>query len=308
MKKLRYYFEYIVLAGLGFVVRQLPRKAIVFLGARVGDFIFYCIPIRKKLTIQQLTEAFPEKGLKEIKTIARDAYRNLVTNSIEHLCLAGMSKEEMLKIVKLENMDLLDKAIARNKGVIHVGGHFGNWEYMGSAVSMLGYPVAYVVAEINNPYINTMVNVHRQETGVTPIPKEEAVRGIMQTLKKKGTIAMLIDQDAGRNGIFLTFFDKICSTVRGPALFALKTGAAILFVANIRQPDGTIKAVFEEIEIDYDKGQTEENIREVMQSCTTMLESYIRKYPGHWFWMHRRWKIQPADLGLQVDESGFPVK
>ncbi len=302
MKKIRFLLEYFVLASIGIIIRRLPRKAIVFFGARAGDFIYYCAPIRKKLTIGQLAEAFPEKDPQEIKAIAREVYRNLATNSIEHLCLSGISKDELLKVVDLVNMDILDKALAQNKGIIYVGGHFGNWEYMGSAVSLLGYPVSYVVADIANPYIDKMVNNHRKETGVTILTKDVAVRGTLKTLKNKGTMAMLMDQDAGRNGIFLDFFNKQCSTVRGPALFALKTGAPVLFVANIRQQDGTIKAVFEEIDIDYEKGQTEENIKNIMQSCTSKLESYIRKYPGHWFWMHRRWKTQPVDLDSKQNQ------
>ena len=301
MKKLRFILEYFLLSSIGYIVRLLPRKAVVFLGARSGDFIFYCVPIRKKLTISQLTEAFPEKNRNEIYRIARDVYRNLATNSIEHLCLAGMTKDKLLKIVNLVNVELLEKAVAQNKGVIHVGGHFGNWEYMGSAVSLLGYPVSYVVADIANPYIDKMVNDHRRGTGINVVTKDVAVRGTLQALKKGGSMAMLMDQDAGRNGIFLDFFNKQCSTVRGPALFALKTGAPILFVVNIRQKDGTFKAIFEEIQVDYEKGQSEENIHTVMQSCTAVLESYIRKYPGHWFWMHRRWKTRPADL-----ENGRP--
>ena len=27
-----------------------------------------------------------------------------------------------------------------------------------------------------------------------------------------------------------------------------------------------------------------------MQAGTQVIESYVRRYPDHWFWLHRRWK------------------
>jgi KDO2-lipid IV(A) lauroyltransferase len=297
MKHLLYFLEYIVVAFLGVIIRLLPRGAVLFLGRRAGDCIFYCIPVRKKITVANIGRAFPEKSEKEIATIARDAYRNLAMNSFEHLCLQGLSKEKLQEIVEFKNEDILQNAFSRKKGVIFVGGHFGNWEYMGGAISSRGYPITYVVAGIANPYIDRMVNRHRMEMGITILPKGMSVRAMLKTLRKNEAMAMLMDQDAGRNGIFVDFFDRPCSTPKGPALFALKTGAAMVFLSSIRHPDGSLQVIFEEIELDYGEGVTEENINAIMQRCTAKLESYVREYPGHWLWMHRRWKTQPSMLG-----------
>jgi lauroyl/myristoyl acyltransferase len=29
---------------------------------------------------------------------------------------------------------------------------------------------------------------------------------------------------------------------------------------------------------------------EPFQADTQVIESYVRHYPDHWFWLHRRWK------------------
>ena len=38
-------------------------------------------------------------------------------------------------------------------------------------------------------------------------------------------------------------------------------------------------------------------IREFTQRCTDVLEMYVRRYPGLWLWMHRRWRdVDPESV------------
>ena len=38
------------------------------------------------------------------------------------------------------------------------------------------------------------------------------------------------------------------------------------------------------------RASSEENIVELTRRHTAILERYIRNYPDHWLWMHKRWK------------------
>lgn len=295
MKRVRHYLEYQFLLGIGFLIRGLPRTTILRLGRLVGDFIYYCVPVRKTVVLTHLEQAFPEKSVAEIKKIARGTYQNLGMNVLEHLRIPTLSPEEIKSIVDLADEELLVQALERKRGVIIVGGHFGNWEYSSSALSANGYRFGVVVAKISNKYLDEKINAHREATGGQMIPKRSSTKAVLKILRENGTVGMLIDQNQKRGGAFVDFFGRPCSTPKGPALLALKTGASIIFFAAIRQPDGTIKVVFEPIEIDYQAGATEENIHDITQRCTSRLEHYSRLYPDQWFWMHRRWKTRPAD-------------
>ena len=294
MKRARQYIEYQILMGIGFLIRGLPRSVILRLGRLVGDFIYYCVPVRKKITLDHLEQAFPEKSSKEIRKIARGTYQNLGMNVLEHLRIPTLSSEDIRGIVELADEDILVQALERERGVIIVGGHFGNWEYSSSAVSANGYRFGVVVAEISNKYLNKKINEHREATGGEMITKGSA-KAVVRILKENGSVGMLIDQNQKRGGTFVDFFGRQCSTVKGPAVLALKTGASLLFFASLRQPDGTIKAILEPVEVDYDVGPTEENIHNITQHCTSRLEHYTRLYPDQWFWMHRRWRTRPPE-------------
>jgi len=58
----------------------------------------------------------------------------------------------------------------------------------------------------------------------------------------------------------------------------------------IREMDGTYRTVFESVDRSGLSGSSEENIVELTKRHTAILERYIRRYPDHWLWMHRRWK------------------
>lgn len=299
MKKIRYFLEYISLLALGRIIVLLPRKAVLSLGAMAGDFIYYCVPVRKKITLEHLRKAFPEKSEGDIRKIARKAYQNLGMISFEHLCLHELTSDDLAKIITVENEEIIENAFERKKGVICVGGHFGNWEYLGGALASKGYPITAVVTGISNPYIDATIKKHRKKSGAKTISKGMSVRNMLKTLRNNEALGILIDQNENERGIFINFFNRPCATTRGPAQFALKTGAAMVFLTAIRQEDGSIRAVFDKVDIDYAKGATEDNIHDVMQRCTSILESYVRQYPGQWFWLHRRWKTTPPMIGAE---------
>jgi KDO2-lipid IV(A) lauroyltransferase len=130
------------------------------------------------------------------------------------------------------------------------------------------------------------------------IPRGAALRGILKALHEKKFVAILADQDAGGNGIFVDFLGRPASTGRGPAAFVLKTRAPIVFCVTIREPQGRHRIEAELLTFDFSQNgaalSEEEKLKSVTQAWTKVLEKYVRQYPDHWFWMHRRWKTRPA--------------
>jgi KDO2-lipid IV(A) lauroyltransferase len=71
----------------------------------------------------------------------------------------------------------------------------------------------------------------------------------------------------------------------------------------LRQGDGTYKVEFEELDRTHLVGTAEENILELTRRHTALLERYIRRYPDHWLWMHKRWK-HTAYYREQMNQRG----
>ena len=58
---------------------------------------------------------------------------------LEALHLPGLTKEELARRIEIEGIENLHKAVAKNKGVLILTAHFGNWEIMSVAMGMMGY-------------------------------------------------------------------------------------------------------------------------------------------------------------------------
>jgi len=52
----------------------------------------------------------------------------------------------------------------------------------------------------------------------------------------------------------------------------------------------------------------EQAIDETVAAYTRILESFVRRYPEQYFWLHRRWRRQPPDTPRELrDPVAIPV-
>lgn len=293
LKIIRHRVEYHVLMGFILFIWLIPLEAVHVISDLLGQFVWSVLRVRRKVVLSNLRLAFPDKTQQELKQIALRAYQNFAKMVFEYSRFPLLKKETVFSDWEVDGIEHIEWALKRGKGAVLVAGHFGNWEYMGAYLAQLGYPVSFLVGKQHNKLVDNMMNRNREIMGIRIIHMGIAVRGVIKTLRNNGFVALLSDQDARRQGIFVQFFGKPASTHQGPAIFALKTEAPIIFGSAVRLPRGRHKVIVERLCFDHLDGITPENIREVTQAYTNLLENKIREYPDHWFWMHRRWKTKP---------------
>ncbi|HAD81749.1 MAG: hypothetical protein A2509_10770 [Candidatus Edwardsbacteria bacterium RIFOXYD12_FULL_50_11] len=285
--------EYAWLASLGWMARVLPEKTAAAAGARLGGLAFDVFRIRRKVALDNLAQAFPEKKTGEIKDIARSLYRNLGKNLLEFLRFPKLTGGDIKNKVKLIGQEHLDRAIKSGQGALLISSHFGNWELYSASIAAYGYPLSVVVYEQHNPLADRMMNQLRRAKNIEVIFKPDAPRAILKALARNRFVAILIDQDAGPDGVFVDFMGRPASTAKGPAVFAIRTGAPLLTGVIVRQGDGGHVGYIEPaVYAEPAKDREQETLR-LTAWVTAVMEKYVRKYPDHWYWVHRRWKTKP---------------
>lgn len=290
------YIEYYALVIVIFFIRLLGRKIAQKAGAFFAGFTYYFIPVRKKHVIEMLKDAFPEKSLKDVKAITKNAYKSFISTIIDIMFFPKMSDEQIMNMMVYDEkgMQVIENAYNQNKGTVLMSAHFGNWELTALSFSKK-YPMSVIVAKQSNDLVDRMMNNIRTKQGFKTICKDDVsstVRSVMKALKKNEFVAILSDQDAGKQGVFVPFFGKLASTPKGAALFALRAQCPLVTAFGIKQKDGKMKMKISEIKLP-NTGNQDEDIRIINAQYSKQLEEVVRIAPQQWFWFHKKWKTRP---------------
>jgi KDO2-lipid IV(A) lauroyltransferase len=246
---------------------------------------------RRLIAIDNLSHAFPDKSEQEIKRIALGAFRNYAISISEFLWFPRLTPERLRKFVRVLDVDLIEKVYSRGRGVIFMSGHFGNWELIAFAIAhFTGYPITIIVQDQRNRHVNKVINRYRCLWGNSVVSMESSVREVLRQLSQGNPVAMVADQSAPMEGLYVPYFGRPAATHQGPAIFSLRTGAPIVMGFLIRKKNGKYELVQEEIQTHDLNEYNEENVAELTRRHVALLEKYVRQYPDQWLWMHRRWK------------------
>lgn len=294
------YLEYLAVLCLVRFISILSYKLASDIGGLLGRIAYLADARHRHISLKNLQRAFPERAAKSITLIARKAFENLGRSSGEFIYIATRSPQELLptlyKWVTIEGRTNLDKAAERGKGVIYLTAHFGNWELLGLALGGNGYPLNVIVRPLDNPGIDRLLTSFRSITGGRVIPKKGALKEILKRLRNGEALGILIDQNTSRNdGVFVDFFGTQAATNKGLALMSMKTDTPVLPTFLIREGKYRHRLIYDQEISIHKSGDTGRDVVLNTGNATRVVESYIRRYPEQWFWMHQRWKTRPIE-------------
>jgi KDO2-lipid IV(A) lauroyltransferase len=292
-KRIQYRIEWAMLHGLVAVCSAVPRPALRRVGRGLGWAAWRILRARRRVVLENISRAFPEATAERADEIALDACREYGMSLMEFGSFRRLTGGEIDAAVEVSGTGHLDDALARGRGAVLFSGHFGNWELLGALVARRGYPLHVTDTNHSNELTHRIITDLRVRQGMTVISPDEPLSRITRLLSENKFVSYLADQDARRDGIFVDFLGRPASTVRGPAIFALRKGCPIVPLFIIRSGVDRHRVVVEGPIWPDPRLKGRDAVRDLTQRYTTVLEKYVREYPGQYFWMHRRWKTKP---------------
>lgn len=294
--RVRHWVQYIagraILAAAGLVPFSVARAA----GRWLGRLGYRPFAVRREVVRRQVAAAFPGASADEVERIVRDSYAHLGEMMIEAARLPRLGPAGILDLVpEAEGFDAILDASREGKGVILITGHLGNYELAGAYVAARGIPIECVARRLNNPLFDRFVTQSRTRAGMIVVFDHDAVRRAPRAFAAGHAMAFVADQGVkGLASTFVPFFGRPAKTPRGPAVFALRYRLPTFFVACVRQPGGRYRCVVTPVAIPA-SGDRPADVDAMVADFTGILEAWVRRYPGQYFWHHRRWKRQPPD-------------
>jgi KDO2-lipid IV(A) lauroyltransferase len=272
------------------LLQALPARAVDALARGVAACAF-ALGIRRRVTLDNLAHAFPERSAKERLALARGAYANMARVVVDALRTLGASRAELLAEVQVDDFGPVDRALAAGKGLLVATGHLGSWEMFGAAMAQR-VPLHAVVRPLRGG-VNARLVEARERAGLKLIPARGALSSMVAALRKNEVVAMLLDQAiGGKHALFVPFFGRPAATTPALSMAALRTGAPTLVVVALRENGRLRFRVEGPFEI-TNTGDRQRDLLDHTARVTSALERIIREAPDQWLWLHRRWKLAP---------------
>jgi KDO2-lipid IV(A) lauroyltransferase len=293
-KRVQYRIEYVVVKTMLSVCGRVPLRVLRRVGSFLGSVAYRVFQIRRAIVIDNISRSFPEVPPEAVDRIALEAYKNTGRCFLEMSAMGLATKSDILGSVTIEGMQRFDEALAHGRGAILYSGHFGNWEWLGAVIGRCGYPIHATDTNHSNKLVHKLITRMRKRQGMAVLAPDVSLSELQRLLRNNKMITYVADQDARRDGIFVDFLGRPASTLRGPALLAVRVGCPILPGFLIREGVDRHRAVFEQLLWPDPSLPRSAAVLDLTQRFTILLERYVRAYPEMYFWMHRRWKTVPA--------------
>jgi Kdo2-lipid IVA lauroyltransferase/acyltransferase len=279
--------SWLVASALRWVSQLSPKGRTRFV--ETLTWLAWTCRIRRRVTLENLQFAFPEKSEAERRSIAKRAYRNMTRAAMDAIAPRDPHHSIIERVCYDETWQEIEARLRSGQGVLAATAHFGNWELLGDAVVRQGIPLSVVVRPLTGAF-NAHIVEARKKSGLKVILQRGALTPMIQAVRQGELVAQLIDQALpARAAVWVPFFGRLASTTPALSVAALRTGAPVYVVLAIREAEGL--RVFAEgpfaVPLSNDR---DDDICRHTQMLTEVIERYVRKYPDQWMWLHRRWK------------------
>jgi KDO2-lipid IV(A) lauroyltransferase len=304
-------------------VGWMPEGWVGAFGAAVGSLAGGVLRIRRSDVDAHLRLAFPDETTSSRARTARGSYAHLGREAATLLRLRSWTAADFDERVTLNGLEELEGALAEGRGVVLLGGHLGNWEVAGAALAARGIPIDVVAKGAANRGFEEEMFAHREKLGLRVIEMSSAPRQVLRALRGGRVVAILGDQNAHKNGVFIPFFGNLAATPKGPAVFALRSGAPVFFGTAVRRDgpspryevhlrrlptgatasdgaagdsvDGVGSGARGVAGPPLTASPPDNEVDGLLTRYHVALERAIRATPAQYFWQHRRWKTRPPE-------------
>jgi KDO2-lipid IV(A) lauroyltransferase len=288
---------YLVVRTVVCLLQMLTWRAAEGFAAGLGWLAYHLDRRHRLVALDNLRHAFPGQYTEaELDSLVRATYRHFARLLVEMvLTPRKLHLQNWKRHVLLPSDLVLVDLLLSGRPLLIVTGHFGNWEVAGCILGLLGFTTHAVARPLDNPYLDRFLRRFREHTGQKLLAKHGDFANMEGLLASGGVLATLGDQDAGQRGLFVEFFGRPASTHKAIALLSLQYQVPILVCGSARI-GAPLRYRVEIEDVIYPEQYQDQPgaVKTMTQRFTSALERLVRRHPEQYFWLHRRWKHQPA--------------
>ncbi|MBG7602188.1 MAG: LpxL/LpxP family Kdo(2)-lipid IV(A) lauroyl/palmitoleoyl acyltransferase [Gammaproteobacteria bacterium] len=290
-----------IVLGLLRLMLLLPWSVLMKIGPKMADLVYRFIPQKRRIILTtNLKLCFPELSDSEREQLAQQHIHAMGKGVIDLGLAWWASRRKLEPLAHFQGLEHLQKAMDEGKGVILLSAHFTSVEMSGRLISH-HFPIDTVYRPSEKPFTEHLLHVNREHHSASTIHKSN-VRGMIRSLRQGHAIWYAPDQNMGTDKpLFVPFFGVETATNTATSSLARITGAAVIPFLCLRRRDG--KGYDLELSPPLDKFPSGD-LRQDAIRINEIFETWIRRQPEDYFWLHRRFKQRPKGEKPFYEEKG----
>ena len=198
MRRLQWRLEYAIYLTIEKLIGLLTPRWACRVGGCLGSFVGRLSARHQRIVERNLRIAFAgEKSPDELEVLAREVFRKAGANLIASFCTASMTPEALIRVVEIENPEVLTEALSTGKGVIGVLAHMGNWEALAQKFPQVmppGVQAGDIYRPLSNPLLDARLVATRQRMGLKLFSKSVNPLALASFLRAGGGLGIISDQ------------------------------------------------------------------------------------------------------------------
>ncbi|MCP4186966.1 MAG: LpxL/LpxP family Kdo(2)-lipid IV(A) lauroyl/palmitoleoyl acyltransferase [Gammaproteobacteria bacterium] len=283
------YWPMWITIGLLRIIAFLPFRGQILLGKLLGKAIQYLSRSRQRIVDINLAHCFPEYSAKKRKVIKSRCYKNIGISLLEMSICWWWPEEKLKPLVEIRGKEHIDAVLASGRGVILLTGHFTSLE-IGARLLALFMPVQVMYRTQKNQLFDSYLYARRNSYFVNTISRKHT-RQLIKGIKNQIPTWYAPDQDfSSERNVFAPFFGVKTATITASSRMAKSSGGAMLPFYPERKKDGTGYILW--IEPPLEDFPSEDDLQDASR-INASIEKFARQHPGHYVWIHRRFKSRP---------------
>ena len=272
-----------------------PLVFLHHLGSLIGRLLFIFPNKAKAITQANIQHCFPNKTTQAQQQLIKQSLIEMGKTFTESAAIWFWPKEKLAALLNdSPSSAMLKEAVQQNQGAIILAPHLGAWEICGLyCVQLHALTAMYRPPRLAE--LEPILLRGREQLGIKLAPTDaQGIRILSRALKNKECIAILPDQDPGKNGgVFVPFFDQPANTMTLVSRLAMKSKAPVFFIYAERLPKG--KGYLMHCE-QAPKALTHGSLEESVAAMNQMVEHCVQQLPTQYQWSYKRFKNQPKGM------------
>jgi Kdo2-lipid IVA lauroyltransferase/acyltransferase len=235
----------------------------------------------------------PKKNVEKLPKNSLEISPTLLPKSSR--CTVSVKKNSSRR-VKIQNYQIIPKAIQDGEVVIGLTGHFFNWEmHLQHVMANVSNKLDVVYTNVKSPFFEKLMLTIRTRFGGNMVEKDSFQRDYLRKRNQPRCIVLAADQRPNNREIryWTNFMNRETAFFEGAEKLTKRFNHPV-FYSHISKPKrGHYHFRYEIIGTPPYKDTAEHSITD---EFIRLLEENIRDHPEIYLWSHNRWKWKKTEI------------